>query len=197
MRTFIIQTPRFILTKMTDGDQDKYYSLCRNENVMKFVTGHALSREESDKMFQEFLIENGNDNYFGRYFIEDRLTRELIGAVKLDKIWNEIEIGYRIMEEYWGKGIATAIATDLIEFAKTKLRAKKVIAFVNVDNLASIRVLEKAGMENIATINDFIEVKYKFSYSTQKSTVVKKLVDATVGFVEDGLKNLKEILEKS
>ena len=196
MRTFTIQTPRFVLTKMIDGDQDKYYSLCRNENVMKFVTGHALSREESDKMFQEFLIENNNDNYFGRYFIEERLTGALIGAVKLDKIWNEIEIGYRIMEEYWGKGIATTIAKDLISFAKEKLHAKKVIAFVNVENAASIRVLEKAGMDNIATINDFHEVKYKFSYSTQKSTVVKKLVDATVGFVEDGLKNLKEILEK-
>ena len=196
MRTFTIQTPRFILTKMIDGDQDKYYSLCRNENVMKFVTGHALSRKESDIMFQEFLIENKNDNYFGRYFIEERSTGELIGAVKLDKIWSEIEIGYRILEEYWGKGIATAIATDLIGFAQTKLRAKKVIAFVNVNNLASIRVLEKAGMDNIATINDFNEVKYKFSCSTQKSTVVKKLVDATVEFVEDGLKNLKVILEK-
>ncbi|WP_221390383.1 GNAT family N-acetyltransferase [Dyadobacter sp. NIV53] len=196
MRTFTIQTARFILTKMIDGDQDKYYSLCRNENVMKFVTGHALSREESDKMFREFLIENKSDNYFGRYFIEERFTGELIGAVKLDKIWNEIEIGYRIMEEYWGRGIATAIAKDLISFARDTLNAKRVIAFVNVENAASIRVLEKAGMDNIATINDFTEVKYKFSYSTQKSTVVKKLVDATVELVEGSLKNLKEILEK-
>lgn len=196
MSTFTIQTTRYVLTKMIEGDQDKYYSLCRNENVMRFVTGHALSRAESDKMFEEFLSENKNNNYLGRYFIEERGTGELIGAVKLDKIWNEVEIGYRIMEEHWGKGIATSIARDLILFAIDILKAKRVIAFVNVNNAASIRVLEKAGMENIATIDDLVEVKYKFIYSSRKSTMVKIAIDKTMGLISDGLNNLKDIFEK-
>jgi len=196
MKAFIIQTKRFILSKMTDGDQEKYYALSCNENVMKFVTGHALTRKESDEMYEDFLYENRSKNYMGRYFIEDRLNGDLIGAVKLDKIGNEIEIGYRIQEEHWGKGIATEIATDLISFAHQKLKAKNIIAFVNVKNAASIRVLEKAGMENIATINDIDEVKYKFSYFTPKDTGVKKIVSATLDFISDGLKGIKEVLDR-
>lgn len=196
MKSFIIQTKRFILTKMADGDQEKYYTLSCNENVMKFVTGHALTRKESDNMFEDFLYENKSKNYLGRYFVEDRLNGDLIGIVKLDKVGNEIEIGYRIQEEFWGKGIATEIATDLISFAYQTMKAKNVIAFVNIKNAASIRVLEKAGMENIATIHDIDEVKYKFSYFNPKDTVVKKAVSATLEFISGGLKSIKEVLDR-
>ena len=167
---------------MTAADGDKYFKLSNNPEVMKFVTGYALNREESDEMLESFLIENRNKNFFGRYFIEDFTTGELIGAAKLDKAGNEIEIGYRIQQEYWGRGIATEIATGLIDFSKNKLHAKKVIAYVNVDNSASIRVLEKAGMENIETIEDIDEVKYKFSFSPQTDSVLRKALNVIFGF---------------
>ena len=177
MDEFRIIIQRFVLNKMTAADGDKYFRLSNNPAVMKFVTGYALNREESDEMLEGFLIENRSNTYFGRYLIEDFKTGELIGAAKLDKFGSEIEIGYRIQEEHWGKGIATEIASGLINFSKNTLRAKKVIAFVNVNNKASIRVLEKAGMENVETIEDIDEVKFKFSLSSQPDSALKKLLN--------------------
>ena len=162
-----ISTEHFILTKMTEKDGDKYFRMSNNANVMKFVTGHALDRQESDKMLRSFLAEYGNDTFLGRYLIEGRESGELIGAAKLDNEGNEVEIGYRIMEEHWGKGIATEIASGLIDFAKRKMNAGRVIAYVNVSNAASIRVLEKAGMVNVERIEDIDEVKFKFVYAPQ------------------------------
>ncbi|TDE16805.1 GNAT family N-acetyltransferase [Dyadobacter psychrotolerans] len=183
MSVYKITTKRFGLFRMADGDQERYYSLSCNENVMKFVTGYALSRDESDEMFQGYLLENDIDEHLGRYFIEDRLNNELIGAAKLDSIGEEIEIGYRIQEVHWGKGIATEIAAGLIRFAEKTIGAKKVIAFVNVNNGASIRVLEKAGMANVETIEDLDEVKYKFSYSHQTNPIMKKLLYIILGLI--------------
>src|SRR5688572_12210124 len=97
-----IYTERFVLTKMTAGDADKYFRLSNNANVMKYVTGYSLNREESDRMLRSFLEEHGTDTYLGRYLIEDRHSGELIGAAKLDKIGTAVEIGYRILEEFWG-----------------------------------------------------------------------------------------------
>jgi RimJ/RimL family protein N-acetyltransferase len=171
-----ISTENFVLTKMTAADGDKYYKLSNNANVMRFVTGHALDRRESDKMLKTFLAEYGNDTFLGRYLIERRLSGELIGAAKLDQEGNEVEIGYRIMEEHWGKGIATEIAEGLIRFAKQTMNAKNVIAFVNVSNGASIRVLQKVGMVNIEKIEDLDEVKYKFSYLPQKRRLLGKVI---------------------
>jgi RimJ/RimL family protein N-acetyltransferase len=199
---------------MADGDQSLYYSISCNQNVMKYVTGYALSRRESDEMFRCIVEDNAEDEILGRYFIKDRHNGEVIGAAKLDQIGQEIEIGYRIREEYWGQGIATEVTKGLIRFAYDGLGIKRVIAFVNVENAASIRVLEKAGMLNTALIEDIDEVKYKFTYLHQSLFTLKRLVGFIVGLIilyiiatlvmpqlvtldfEQALRNLKQSLEK-
>ena len=173
MQVKSIKTEHFVLTKMTAADGDKYFRLSNNDNVMKYVTGHALDRQESDKMLAAFLAEYGNDTFLGRYLIEG-ISGDLIGVAKLDMDGSDVEIGYRIMEEHWGKGIATEIAKGLIDFAAKNLKAEHVIAYVNVNNAASIRVLEKAGMMNVARIEDIDEVKFKFSCSPHSVSFAMK-----------------------
>jgi RimJ/RimL family protein N-acetyltransferase/uncharacterized membrane protein len=168
---------------MTAADGDKYFRLSNNSNVMKYVTGYPLNREESDEMLQAFLNEHDYHSYLGRYLVEDILTGQLIGAAKLDKVGSEVEIGYRVMEEHWGKGVATEIASGLIAFAKSRLKAKVVIAYVNITNAASIRVLEKAGLQRTETIEDLDEVKYKFSSSFKKGRSMKKALYIVLGLV--------------
>ncbi|WP_051663870.1 GNAT family N-acetyltransferase [Dyadobacter crusticola] len=175
-----IRIGRFVLTKMTAADSEKYYHLSNNDDVMKYVTGYALNRAQSDEMLRSILEEYGSDTYLGRYLIEVAESAELIGVAKLDRSGFDIEIGYRIRFEYWGKGIATEIATGLIHFAKNNLRAANVIAFVNVDNAASVRVLEKAGMKNVETMEDIDEVKYKFIYIPQKRNGLRKVLSLLV-----------------
>jgi len=174
MKVFSIKTPKFILTKMTAADGDKYYRLSNNDKVMKFVTGYALSREESDKMLAEMVKENDTNTYYGRYLIEECKTGALVGVAKLEPYGSETEIGYRIMEEYWGKGVATEIAKQLIRFSFRTFNPTAVIAFVDVHNAASIRVLEKAGMENVQRFDDIDEEKYKFSF-VPKPTIAQKM----------------------
>lgn len=183
MKVFTIPTRRFILTKMTAEDGDKYYRLSNNDKVMRFVTGSALNREESDKMLREIIRENDKDFYFGRYLVEERETGKLVGVAKLDAYGEEVEIGYRVMEEFWGQGVATEIAMYLIKFSFTTFKAPAVIAFVNVDNAASIRVLEKAGMKNVGRIEDIDEIKYKFSFSPNKKTTMKKVFYIILGLI--------------
>ncbi len=182
MRTLKIRTKRFVLTKITAEDGDKYYSLSNNPNVMKYVTGFALTREESDAMLLEYVKENETTTTFGKYLVEERKTGALVGIAKLDRYGSEIEIGYRIMESFWGKGVATEIALSLIRFSLA-YRPSAVIAFVNVTNHASIRVLEKAGMTNIERIEDLDEVKFKFSYSPQTNSKMKKVLYVILGLI--------------
>ena len=179
-----IKTKRFVLTKMTAADGEKYFRLSNNDKVMKYVTGYSLNRIESDEMLKGFLAEYGNDTYLGRYLIEGIENGELIGAAKLDQIGSEIEIGYRVLEEQWGKGIATEVAAGLIRFALKNLNASNVIAFVNVNNYASIRVLEKAGMMNVERIEDLDEVKYKFVYTSSIQKVLRKISRILTGFFQ-------------
>jgi RimJ/RimL family protein N-acetyltransferase len=102
--------------------------------------------------------------YFGKYFIEDRETGALVGMAKIEKYGTEVDLGYRILEEFWGKGIATEVTQKLILFSLLNLKTKGVCAFVDTSNEASIRVLEKSGMQNIELIEDLGDPRYKFQY---------------------------------
>lgn len=164
MNKHSIFTHRFVLNKMADDGYERYYHLSTNENVMKFVTGYALDREESDGMYFDILTDPESTGYYGKYFIEDKKDGSLIGMVKIEKYGNEVEIGYRILEEFWSKGIATEVTQRLILFCILRLKTKIVCAFVNIRNTASVRVLEKSGMINEETIEDLGEPRYKFSF---------------------------------
>ena len=178
-----IDTNRFMLTKATTNDGEKYHRLSNNPNVMKFVTGYALTRNQSDAMLREFVHEYDQSSWFGRYFIEDKFSGELIGIAKLDQYGKEVEIGYRVIEEFWGRGVATEIAEGLILFSIRTFHPPAVVAFVDVENAASIRVLEKAGMKNVERVVDFDEVKFKFRYSVQTNSIMKKALYVVLGML--------------
>jgi ribosomal-protein-alanine N-acetyltransferase len=54
-----------------------------------------------------------------------------------------VEIGYSVLPEFEGQGLATEMVAGLVLWAKQQPRAKHIEAETNVDNEASVRVLEK------------------------------------------------------
>jgi len=65
-----------------------------------------------------------------------------------------VEIGYSVLPEFQGQGLATEMVTAIVKWAKRQPHVKRIEAETNIDNKASIQVLEKnnfsyigAGME--------------------------------------------------
>jgi ribosomal-protein-alanine N-acetyltransferase len=58
---------------------------------------------------------------------------------------SDTELGYRFFPEYWGKGLATEAGRASIEFARSDLGLKRLVAMVHPDNVASARVVAKLG----------------------------------------------------
>ena len=56
---------------------------------------------------------------------------------------DEVDLGYRFLQEYWGKGFATESAKASLELGFNTLDIKRVIAMVRPDNASSIHVLDK------------------------------------------------------
>jgi RimJ/RimL family protein N-acetyltransferase len=69
-----------------------------------------------------------------------------IGLVKGNDVYRKsAEVGYFIGEQYWNKGIATVALNLACEYGFSKLDVVRIHAGVYEHNLASQRVLEKAG----------------------------------------------------
>jgi RimJ/RimL family protein N-acetyltransferase len=81
--------------------------------------------------------------------MRDRETGEMVG--RGGPQWTnasgvgEIEIGWVIVPERWGGGLATELAWASLEVAFGPLGLDEVIAYALPDNIASLRVMEKTG----------------------------------------------------
>ncbi len=69
---------------------------------------------------------------------------ELVGCVGLGRIAGEVELGYWIAREHWGRGFATEAARAVLRLAKV-LGHRAVVAGHYIDNPASGAVLRKVG----------------------------------------------------
>lgn len=85
---------------------------------------------------------------FGRWAIVDKQRLECLGwcGLKRDFQTHEVDLGFRIFEEFWNQGIATETAKACVYCAFSVLNLNEIIGRAMKDNLASIKVLENCGM---------------------------------------------------
>ena len=65
-----------------------------------------------------------------------------------------LNLGYRFAVEAWGQGYATELARDALAMAFETLELPEVFGLVRPDHAASIRVLEKLGMQPFGLLDD-------------------------------------------
>ena len=142
-----ITSDHLIFNKLTDNDFTLYAQLTMNEDVMKYVTGNALSREKAELRFQKVVDSNLASEDTGFFIVRKKDKHDFIGIVKLAQITDaQFEIGYMLLPEYWGKGYASEMVECMISLA-TKKQIKEIIGIVDPENPASIRVLSKFGFQ--------------------------------------------------
>ena len=168
---------------MVEGDQEKYFKLSNNSEVMQYITGYALTRAESDEMLHEFLMDNTEESWVGRYFVCLKASGEIIGTAKLDLFEGAVEIGYRLGKEYWGKGYGTEIANLLINIGLVFFKGLPIIAFVNSQNVRSIKVLEKAGMVLKESLDFENELRLKYIYQPKLKWYMRKILYIIFGLL--------------
>ena len=85
---------------------------------------------------------------YGRWAVVFKPENKFIGFSGLKYIpeLNEVEVGFRFIRTYWGMGIATEAADPVVKYGFNKLKLNRIIGLVIPKNKASIRVLEKIGL---------------------------------------------------
>ncbi len=81
-------------------------------------------------------------NDFWIYAIDRKVDSKFVGTVALVKDNVDDEIGYRFVQEYWGKGYATEICKGLIIYCKS-VGMKKIVGYVVDENIASAKILKR------------------------------------------------------
>jgi RimJ/RimL family protein N-acetyltransferase len=79
--------------------------------------------------------------------IERSENKQVIGMMIARAAEEKWELGYVLARPYWGRGYMTEALRALIAWALKQKSIFRVWAVCDVDNIASARVMEKAGMQ--------------------------------------------------
>lgn len=145
----LIETERLLFREINFDDKQEMFQLHSNAEVQKY-TGEALiqSMEEMEQAIQT-RIENYKKYGYGRWatFLKDGV--QFIGWAGLDYLpeFDEIDLGYRFLPNYWGMGYATEASHAILTYGFDTLELNRIIALAMKENKASIKVMEKVGMK--------------------------------------------------
>lgn len=142
----MFETERLFLRKMTEADLDSVFAMRSDANVMRYIRepqkrGEALSWIKLVSSRWE-----GEKIGFCSVFLKE--TKQFIGWCGLWQLkeTGEIEVGYALLKEFWGKGFAAEASEPVLHYGFTELNLPKIVACANPDNKGSRRVMEKLGM---------------------------------------------------
>ena len=143
------RTERLEFRRFTPEDAELLVELDSDPEVMRYLTeGRPTPREVVVNEVMPRVI-GMYDRLPGRGVFAAFTEGRFVGwfHLKPGHYWpEELELGYRLRREYWGKGLATEGSRGLIDFSFGALNEACVIATTLRVNLASRRVMEKVGM---------------------------------------------------
>jgi ribosomal-protein-alanine N-acetyltransferase len=143
-----MRTARLHLREFVQNDFAAVHAYSSDPRVTRFLF-FGPRDEESTADYLEELLASQRELPRTRFelAVEEVASGQVIGACDLSLVEsNVVDLGYMLGAEQWGKGYATEVALALVEAAFFDLRVQRVISTVDVNNAASIRVLEKIGM---------------------------------------------------
>jgi ribosomal-protein-alanine N-acetyltransferase len=146
--TLPVRTDRLHLREFVESDFHAVHAYSSDPRVTRYLF-FGPRDEDGTAEYLEGLLASQRERPRFRFelAVEVIESGQVIGACDLSFIErNVVDLGYMLGIEHWGKGYATEISLALIDAAFADLRADRVISTVDVNNGASIRVLEKIGM---------------------------------------------------
>ena len=161
----ILETPRLILRRVRPTDAEAIFAYASRPEVTAYLTWRTHRSLEDTYLFIQGLqygYMEGAAADWGMILREDGRFVGTIGFGHISRIHSYGEVGYVLHPDCWGRGIVAEALRAVIDFAFTH-GINRVEAVHDVENTASGRVMEKAGMtyEGILRKRHSIQGRYR------------------------------------
>ncbi|MDB9702242.1 GNAT family N-acetyltransferase [Flavobacteriales bacterium] len=143
----VLTTDRLILREFKPSDGEAMFHLNSDEEVLRYTGDKQFdSVKDAKKFFDNYP--DYEKNGFGRWAVVTKEDSEVIGWCGLKKHEdNKVDIGYRLFKNQWNNGFATEASIACLEYGFQVFELEEIVANAAEENKASIRVMEKIGME--------------------------------------------------
>ena len=144
----MIKTDKFIIRHITPKDMKGLYAVFDDFAQGKYRMYDypvLLTKENVARLTLAFSLQE----HFYAVFTPD--DKEMMGYISFDGEGDEYEMGYCFHSRYHRKGIAYSACTEIMNYIKREYVVRKFIAGTALDNIPSVKLLEKLGFELVGT----------------------------------------------
>jgi [ribosomal protein S5]-alanine N-acetyltransferase len=144
----ILKTERLRLRKVKLSDADAIFrQYAQDPEVTKYVSWRAHKGIEETRDFLRSCLRAWDAGNAFHWVIERSEDRQVIGMMSARAGGEKWELGYVLARVHWKQGYMTEAVKGIVAWAMRQKNIYRVWAVCDVENLASARVMEKAGMQ--------------------------------------------------
>lgn len=145
----VIETKRLNLRQFNLDDAPFALTLLNEPSFLRYIGDKKVrTLEDARQYLSHGPIESYERNGFGLLLVELKETHTSIGMcglLKRDEL-PDADIGFAFLPDYWNKGFAFEAAAAVMKDARERLKLERILAIVNPDNYASMKLLERLGL---------------------------------------------------
>lgn len=145
-----LEDERIILKKLEKEDAKPLKAMTQSEIVYRYLPTFLFEQQYEDmeeviKKVYEDLFKNKESIILGVYLKRNMAFCGLAEMYGLNERIHKVSIGYRLLEKYWGRGIATEVVSLMVNYLYSGTDIEIITASTMVENKASARALAKNG----------------------------------------------------
>lgn len=147
MGSIIFETERLIVRQYEfEKDADNFFALNGNEEVMRYIRG-VKTREECDEFLKQNIESYKTNPLMGRWAVDEKASGKFVGSFAFIPVegTENSQLGYALLKDYWGKGFATELTKEGINYVFAKTDLTEVYGITQAGNTDSQKVLLKTG----------------------------------------------------
>ncbi len=147
-----LTTERLVLRQWSEKYFNKYAEIYADEKLARYIGG----KMDRPCAWLRMAAEAGHWTLrgFGTWAVEEKGTQKFVGSTGLwyPEGWPNLELGYWLVPEMYGKGYATEAGMKSRQYAFNELGAKTLVSYIDPTNEPSKRVAERLGAKYEETI---------------------------------------------
>ena len=159
MKHVILETNRLLITSPTIQYAEDIYEYSRDTKFCEFLTTNPPNQIDESIKFIKNLVSDNSSGKRCYWMLLLKKEKKAIGTMGFifhnqQKV-GDAEFGYGIGRKYWGKGIFKEAAMEIINHGFNILELNKIRVRTRIDNIASIKAVEKLGFTKMNVLKDY------------------------------------------
>ena len=150
MGTKYLETERLSLRRISLNDANNIYrEILSNKERLHFIDWNYAAGTNAAKTFIESIIDSYPREHYFFWVIEEKVRQDFVGCILVcnsDEKRRLAEIEYVASDKTQGHGYMTEALSKVIDFLIKEVGYYRIEGVCNIENKASARVMEKAGM---------------------------------------------------